>query len=191
VHRPEIEAGVESITYVHHHSCEFRRVSTTDTQPKCFNPLFDLSLGTIKDALSAAYIAKYPIKPTENRAAVLVPLCNFNDNPGLLFGVRGKLMAHFGEVRWVPSHFAFVGFHPCWSSSSGGKVDPTDESVLHAALREAKEEVGIDVEKIEILGRLGPPTRSPSGLQVWPYAVSFTCRVRPFRRVTSVRAFYP
>jgi nudix motif 8 len=54
-------------------------------------------------------------------------------------------------------------------------VDPTDESVLHAALREAKEEVGIDADRIEILGRLGPPTRSLGGLRVWPYVVSSNC----------------
>ncbi|KAF9642681.1 hypothetical protein BDM02DRAFT_1974827 [Thelephora ganbajun] len=110
------------------------------------------SLRTIKDALSVAYTTKYPISPTETHAAVLIPLCNLNDNPGLLLEVRGKLRAHSGEV-----------------SFPGGKVDPTDESVLHAALREAEEEVGIDADKIEILGRLGPPTRSLSGLRVWPY----------------------
>ena len=43
---------------------------------------------------------------------------------------------------------------------------------MHAALREAREEVGIDADKIEIQGRLGPPTRSLSGLGVWPYVVS-------------------
>lgn len=44
--------------------------------------------------------------------------------------------------------------------------------MLHAALRETKEEVGIDANKVEILGRLGPPARSLSGLRVWPYVVS-------------------
>ena len=61
--------------------------------------------------------------------------------------------------------------------------------MLHAALREAREEVGVDVDRIEILGRLGPPTRSLSGLQVWPYVVSSECCVRPFCQVASVKAF--
>jgi len=61
--------------------------------------------------------------------------------------------------------------------------------VLHAALQEVKEEVGIDVDKIEILGRLGLPTWSLSGLRVRPYVVSSKCCVRPFRQVTLVEAF--
>jgi len=71
--------------------------------------------------------------------------------------------------------FVFVDLHSDWTSFPGGKVDPTDESVLHTALRETKEELGIDADKIEILGRLGPPTRSLSGLRVWPYVVSSQC----------------
>jgi len=59
--------------------------------------------------------------------------------------------------------------------------------VLHSALREAKEEVGIDVDKIEI-GRLGPPTQLNS-FRVWPYVVSFECCVRLFRQVTLVKVF--
>ena len=55
--------------------------------------------------MSAAYTTKYPTNPTETHAAVLVPLCNLNDNPGLLFEVRGKLRAHSGEVRWGVSTF--------------------------------------------------------------------------------------
>lgn len=41
--------------------------------------------------------------------------------------------------------------------------------MLHTALRETKEEVGIDASRVEVLGRLGPPTKSWSGLRVWPY----------------------
>jgi hypothetical protein len=37
---------------------------------------------------------------TRPRAAVLVPLCNVNGQPGLLLEVRGQLRNHGGEVRY-------------------------------------------------------------------------------------------
>ena len=92
-----------------------------------------------------------------------------------------KLRAQSGEVRWAFSCFSLVDFHSCWSSSPGRKVDPTEESTLHSALREAKQEVGMDADKIKI-GRLGPPTQSLNDL-------SFECCVRPFRQVTLVKVF--
>ena len=172
MHRPEIEARVQSrprspVFIITSQMSRLLAPNSNASIVSLISPFTRKSLKPIKDALSAAYATKYPIKLTETHAAVLVPLCNLNGNPGLLLKVREKTRAHSEEVGWAPSRFALVGFHPCWSSSSGGKVDPTDESVLHAALREAKEEVGIDVEKIEILGRLGPPTRSLGSLRVW------------------------
>ncbi|CAE6527994.1 unnamed protein product [Rhizoctonia solani] len=86
------------------------------------------------------------------RAAVLVPLCNVDGQPGLLLEVRGKLRNHGGEV-----------------SFPGGKVDPTDESHIAAALRETNEELGIDPAQVEILGSLAPPQISLRGLRVFPY----------------------
>jgi len=67
----------------------------------------------IGDIFSAAYTTKYPIKPTETHAAVLVPLCILNGNLGSLLEVREKLMAYSGKVRWAPSRFTFVDFHLC------------------------------------------------------------------------------
>jgi len=102
----------ESITHthVHHHSCKSRR--TKDDTPSqmsrllapnsnpsivsLISPFTRKSLKTIKDALSAAYATKYPIKLTEIYAAVLVPLCNLTGNPGLPLEVREKTGAHSG-----------------------------------------------------------------------------------------------
>jgi len=60
------------------------------------SPFTRKSLKTMKDALSAAYATKYPIKLTEIYAAVLVPLCNLTGNPGLLLEVREKTRARSG-----------------------------------------------------------------------------------------------
>ena len=50
----------------------------------------------------------------------------------------------------------------------------TDETTLAAALRETQEEVGIQPDQVEILGRFGPPERSLGGMRVWPYVVCQT-----------------
>ena len=44
--------------------------------------------------------------------------------------------------------------HPGQISFPGGKVEPDDNSCIDTALREAKEEIGIDAEHIQIIGQL-------------------------------------
>lgn len=40
-------------------------------------------------------------KDRDATATVLVPLCNVNGQPGILFQVRGKLRTHSGQVRYT------------------------------------------------------------------------------------------
>ncbi|KZT37954.1 hypothetical protein SISSUDRAFT_986927 [Sistotremastrum suecicum HHB10207 ss-3] len=86
------------------------------------------------------------------QAAVLVPLCNVEGKPSILFEVRGNLRSHAGEV-----------------SFPGGKRDPDDKSLMDTALRETQEEIGLVPEQVEILGELGPPELSLRGLRVSPF----------------------
>ncbi|KAK7687940.1 hypothetical protein QCA50_009159 [Cerrena zonata] len=117
------------------------------------SPLTRSTLNSIRKTLETIY-PEHDIHydPSETHAAVLVPLCNINNRPGILLEVRGKLRTHSGEV-----------------SFPGGRVDETDSSALAAALRETQEEVGIRPEQIEILGRFGPPEISLGGMRVWPF----------------------
>ncbi|EGN96628.1 hypothetical protein SERLA73DRAFT_184736 [Serpula lacrymans var. lacrymans S7.3] len=117
------------------------------------SPFTKISLQAIKNTLvQHASKTSNDASPDEIHAAVLIPFCNVNNIPGVLLEVRGKLRTHSGEV-----------------SFPGGKVDKTDMSCLDAALRETKEELGVLSSQIDVLGELGPPEQSLSGMRVWPY----------------------
>jgi 8-oxo-dGTP pyrophosphatase MutT (NUDIX family) len=74
-----------------------------------------------------------PIRP----AAVLVPVVD-REQPTILLTQRS---AHLPQ-------------HPGQISFPGGKIEPTDETPLAAALREAEEEVGLDARFVEPIGYL-------------------------------------
>jgi 8-oxo-dGTP pyrophosphatase MutT (NUDIX family) len=58
--------------------------------------------------------------------------------------------------------------HPGHVSFPGGKVDPTDESPVHTALREAQEEVGVDPAGVDVLAQLPQLWLPPSNFAVTP-----------------------
>lgn len=77
----------------------------------------------------------YPLEPKP--AAVLVPVV-MREEPALLLTERSAhLRQHSGQIAFP-----------------GGRVDPTDDSILAAACREAEEEIGLDRRFISPLGYL-------------------------------------
>lgn len=84
------------------------------------------------------------------QAAVLVPVIDGVEPQLLLTRRSSHLRKHAGQVAFP-----------------GGMQDDTDESLIHTALREAQEEVGIQPHQVSVVGVL-PPVTSSTGFAVTP-----------------------
>lgn len=84
-------------------------------------------------------------------AGVLVPVI---ETPG---GFRVVLTKRSSALRHHPGQIAFPG----------GKVDPNDADETAAALREAREEIGLHPDNVEVLGKL-PGHETVTGFAMTP-----------------------
>ena len=64
---------------------------------------------------------------------------------------------------------SYKGTHSAQVSFPGGKKEETDESMMHTALRETEEEIGVPAKNINIIGELSEIYIPPSGFLVSPY----------------------
>lgn len=84
-------------------------------------------------------------------AAVLLLIINHAHGPSVLLTRRANTLAdHAGQI-----------------SFPGGRAEPGDASLAHAALREAGEEIGLDDSRVSIIGEL-PDYLTSSGYRVRP-----------------------
>lgn len=80
-----------------------------------------------------------------------------------LYERDGELHAVFTERRHdLRRHAGEISF-------PGGRRDPTDQSLLETALREAHEEIGLDRKRLEILGALQPTPTIATGYAIYPF----------------------
>lgn len=85
-------------------------------------------------------------------ASVLVPLVERGAGLRMILTRRAALLKH----------------HPGQVAFPGGKQDPSDATPLAAALREAREEIGLDPAIVEILGAFDPH-ETVTGFTVTPF----------------------
>ena len=62
----------------------------------------------------------------------------------------------------------YQGVHSAQMSFPGGKKDAADENIIETALRETKEEIGVEPERIKILGQLTELYIPPSNFLIYP-----------------------
>ncbi len=110
----------------------------------------------VKLALKNYTVKNYPIHESYSltdytKAAVLIPIIYCRNEWHIIFTERShELRTHKGQI-----------------SFPGGKVDETDNDICEAAKREAWEEVGIEPEDVEIIGRIST-YQTPSGYEINP-----------------------
>jgi len=101
--------------------------------------------------LDHSSLALPALEAEQRLAAVLILLTPGDDGPELIFTKRSQeLASHAGQI-----------------SFPGGTVETTDINPIHTALRESKEEIGLNPQNVEILGTLDWHTL-PTGFVVLP-----------------------
>ncbi|WP_114326368.1 CoA pyrophosphatase [Candidatus Colwellia aromaticivorans] len=100
----------------------------------------------------------YQHHSTLKSAAVLIALVNHSNT--------GEINANGLHVL-LTRRASHLKHHPSQISFPGGKVEPTDKNVIHTALREAQEEIGLSPDSVSIVGQL-PNYEIISGYQVTP-----------------------
>ena len=72
------------------------------------------------------------------KAAVAIIIKTIDDKPHIIFVLRSnKLKEHAGQIAFP-----------------GGRVDEEDDDLIKTAIRETKEEIGIDLDKKDCIGRI-------------------------------------
>ena len=105
-------------------------------------------------------------------AAVLIPIRDLTGRPEILFTERpDHLEKHAGEI-----------------SFPGGKIEASDPSPRHTALRESHEEVGIEPAQVEVVGALPPVGTVVTSFRIQPFVGLLSDSARPIPNPDEVAA---
>ncbi|MCS6934293.1 MAG: CoA pyrophosphatase [Chitinophagales bacterium] len=121
--------------------------------------------------------AQYRMAPSYRPKLSREEILSYNPRAGgvlvLLYPKSNELHIAFTKRKEYP------GVHSGQMSFPGGKKEECDSSLTHTALREASEEIGIDISTVDILGTLSEVYIPPSNFLVLP-TVGFTSLSVPF-----------
>ncbi len=135
------------------------------TGPTNRNPTIERHIEQLRRTLTRNDPVERPASDAvKSKAAVLVPLLERKGDLSIVYIRRSD---------HVESHRGQVAF-------PGGRVDPADRTLLDTALREAREEVGLAPEWVEVLGGFSTMSTLTSGMAVAPF-VGLVTREVTFR----------
>ncbi|MBL4942050.1 MAG: CoA pyrophosphatase [Colwellia sp.] len=100
-------------------------------------------------------------------AAVLIALFEPNKDNQADSSATGSDGSSVGLHVLLTKRASHLKHHPSQISFPGGKAEPTDKNLVHTALREAQEEIGLDPNTVTVIGQLAS-YEIISGYQVTP-----------------------
>jgi len=111
----------------------------------------DMILDDIRSKLSTKINPEITRNKNHKLASVLVVI--YGKSPFILMTEKPKHMKfHAGEI-----------------SFPGGKLDSSDSDLLETALRETSEEIGLTIERDQVIGQLNPVVTLNSGFLIFPF----------------------
>ncbi len=121
------------------------------TRTEILNRLAQIDIARLNDRGDHDLNPGMAPEPPFRSAAVLVPLVERADGITVLLTRRSEHLAD----------------HPGQVSFPGGRIEPDDPHPEAAALREAREEVGLAPDRVEVIGRLAT-YRTRTGFEITP-----------------------
>jgi 8-oxo-dGTP pyrophosphatase MutT (NUDIX family) len=104
------------------------------------------SMSRIRELMSSS------IPEDATQSSVLILFYPFEESVGLVLMLRPE----------------YPGVHSGQISLPGGKFEENDDSLIYTALREAREEIGIDPRQVQVIGQLTEMYIPPSNFMVTP-----------------------
>lgn len=124
--------------------------------------------------LQQAFLHPLPGKPAQDILKPYIKIYKSMDAPQLPNAKEGAVMSLIYPVNNIPNILfierpVYEGVHSGQIAFPGGKIEKNDNSFLDAALRETKEEIGVNREQIEVIGPLSQVYVLASNFIVYPF----------------------